>query len=127
MFTTLINHLLAKLTSGNYLWALILLASPILLPWILTGSRLSYTYWYKMLPVATNSSVDSSGQGADVNTRYLQGWQGLRRAQQRLSGHFSQIVRAGPVEGARCQELVLLPAVISTGEARYGQQACSGW
>lgn len=35
MSTALINHLLAKLTLGNYLWILILFAVPILLPWIL--------------------------------------------------------------------------------------------
>lgn len=128
MFTTLINHLLSKLTLGNYLWTLILLASPILLPWILTvaegcpihtGTRCCLWPQTAQWTAADRHRTRIPGiykEGRDF------GW-----AQQRLPGHFSQIVRAGPVEGARCQEMVLPQAVISIEEAHEGQQACSGW
>lgn len=72
MFTTLLNHLLAKLTWGNYLWTLILLSSSIWLPWILavaegcpthTGTRCCLwpqTAWWA-----------AEEQGWDMRTRYL--------------------------------------------------------
>lgn len=104
MFTILLNHLLAKLTWGNYLWTLILLSSSIWLPWILavaegcpthTGTRCCLwpqTAWWA-----------AEEQGWGMRTRYLfiiQRGRDFGWAQQRRWGHSSQVVKAGPVEGA---------------------------
>lgn len=78
MFTALINHLLAKLTLGNYLWTLILFAGPIWLPWILavaegcpsrSGTRCCL--WQQTAWWVTEEQV------WDWSTRYSQGGQGL--------------------------------------------------
>ena len=78
MYTALINHLLAKLTLGNYLWTLILFAGPIWLPWILavaegcpTRSGTRCCLWQQTAWWAAEE------QGRDLSTRYSQGGQGL--------------------------------------------------
>lgn len=62
MFTSLINHLLAKLTLGNYLWTLILFSSPIWLPWILAVAE--------GCPMGT-----SMGRDVAWGNEELSGWQ----------------------------------------------------